>query len=130
LLLVLLLFASSAHAEDWYLSHWGDEPCVALEDVDLQTQSRLYYHGGTLHTPQQLRDALQAQGAQIVEFAKKDDMPPQLDGFRLLGADEIARLIGVSGPDDGRPGHALDRIVILVSDQQACRLFMQQRVGR
>jgi hypothetical protein len=35
----------------WYIAHDGNEPCVPLDDIDIDSGRRLYYGAGDLHTP-------------------------------------------------------------------------------
>lgn len=51
------LGVAQVHAEEppsprWYISHFGPETCVPLDDIDIASGQRLYYGAGSLRSPE------------------------------------------------------------------------------
>jgi hypothetical protein len=86
------LFPSLAMAADdaWYFARRGAERCVAIDNVDVETNARLRDHSGEMEEPADVRDAFTEAGIPVTEKRLKPDLvelkvaPPGKRPIRLL----------------------------------------------
>jgi hypothetical protein len=104
--MALALSVGHARAEDWYMAHVGQEICVPVDDLSVETPGqRLYYHGGDLHTPEDVKRFFAAMGARIEDQSYSD----QANGYVAFDVVTNKRFT-----------------IVLMNDEAACRSVMSR----
>jgi hypothetical protein len=80
--MMLALSATNAAAQEWYVAHLGQETCVPIDDIDMDTGRRLYYHTGSMHTPQQFEQMFARLGVRVNE--EPPPIPDKTFAFEVI----------------------------------------------